>query len=166
MSYFLFGAITTDSSLRDDNELAWRVAVAAASERLFILLGPNLHQKPVLDVLESRGLVGSGYMPLLLTRSPLRETSEELLADYHPTESHPQSARSTFVHVSEWVRYVLLIPEVRGICLFTSDGFDDCFDEFETSVDQLTDTMMSRIEKEGDVPSLCVHIISNITSVE
>ncbi len=159
MSYFLFGAISTASSLQDEDNLAWRVAVAAMSARLFILLGPNLHQRPVLDVLESRGVVRKGYMPLLLTSSPLCDTSEELLADYQAAEDTPQSARSTFGRVTEWVRDVLRIPEVSGICLLTSDGFDTSFDEVEVPVDQLTDTVMARIEQEGDVPALCVHLV-------
>ena len=161
MSYFLFGALTTDSSLRDESELAWRVAAAATAARLFILLGPNAHPPPIWDMLRSRGLIENSHLPLLLTWSPLCNTSEELLADYQyqVAQGLPPTARDTFNRVSEWIRHVFRITEIRGIRLLMTDSCDDSFDEFQVTVDQLTDTVIAKLEEDGDIPSLSIQIM-------
>ena len=161
MSYFLFGSLTTDSSPQNDDDLAWRVAAAATSARLYVLLGPNVHQPPVRDMLRSKDLFDDDHLSLLLTHSPLCDTSEELLGDYEyeMAKDLPPSARDTFNRVSEWIRHVFRIAEIRGIRLLMTEGFDDSFDEVQISVDQLTDTVMAKIEEEGEIPSLSIQIM-------
>lgn len=163
MSYFLFGAITIEPSQEKDGDLVWRIADAAASSRLYLLLGPNVHQKVVLDMLRSQGLVDEGHLPLLLTWSAICNTSEELLADYEATEGELRSTRKNLNRVSEWLQAVLKIPGVLGIHLLASDGFNDEFAELQIPADQLADVVMARIKEEGDVPSLSIRVVPSAT---
>jgi hypothetical protein len=159
MSYFLFGSLTTEPSQKESDDLAWRLADAASSLRLFVLLGPNIHQHVVLDILRTRGLLTDKHLPLLLTRSPLCDTSEELLADYIAAEDEPGSVISSLNRVSDWLRAVLLIPSVCEVHLLISDGFDDAFTELEAGTDQLAAVVMARVQEEGDVPSLSIRLV-------
>jgi hypothetical protein len=159
MSYFLFGSLTTDPSQMKDNDLAWRIADAASASRLFVLLGPNVHQRVVLDILRARSLLADGHLPLVLTRSPLCDTSEELLADYIASEDEPGSAGNSLNRVGEWLQAVLKVPGIREVHLLTSDGFDDVFTELQARADQLADVVMARIQEEGDVPSLSIRLV-------
>ena len=110
-------------------------------------------------MLHARGFADNKYLPLLLTGSPLCNTSHELLADYWGAQDRPQSAKSNLGRVREWCRNVLQIPCVGGIHLFTVDGYDIDFEELRVSIDQLADAMMTEIEEEGDIPSLYMQLL-------
>lgn len=159
MSYFLYGSLFVGDSAEVGDALVWQVVKSANAFGLFVLLGPNMRQAPVLDVLRSQGALGEGCVPLLLTASPMCDTSEELLGDYQAVGEGPRGTRKALKRVGEWLRDALQLPSVRGIRLFTSDGFDDRFTELQVLPDEFADAVMAMIEEQEDVPSLCIRVL-------
>jgi hypothetical protein len=158
MSYFLYGALDIDSDSVDVTDLAWRVSAVASASRLFVLLGSNVHQKPVLDVLQARGLLGHGYIPFFLSASPICDTSEELFAKDVASTEGPKAVGGGVGGVSDWLCGIAGLRAIRAVHVFTADGFDDKFDEVRVSARQFFALVIARIEADGELPSLCVRI--------
>lgn len=158
MSYFLFGTVRLAEAAGELDELGWQMVGAGSEVRLFVLVGPNVVQPPVRDILGEHNLLGDQDVPFMVTSSPLRDTSDELISPYQVAGGDLRLVRDSLVRVGKWLERVSSHRGVRGIQLFTSEGYDTSFAESESSPADLADQIMERLEGEGGVPSLWIHV--------
>lgn len=161
MSYFLFGALTLESSIKENGELAWKVAECAISSRLFILMGPNLHQNSVLEMLRAHGLLTEFHLPFLLTGAPQLNTSEELLGNFHLSPDNSESIENSLNRMKQWVKKIASIQGIKGLNIFLVDGSDTDFENLHVSSKQLSELIISKIRMDGEIPSLRIQVVAN-----
>lgn len=159
MSYFLFGVVRLVGPAEGEfDEFGWQMVGAGSEVRLFVLVGPNVMQPPVRDILREQDLLGPHDIPFMVTTSPLRETSHELISPNHVAGGDLRGVRDSLGRVGKWIDRVAKLRGVRGIQLFTSEGYDTSFDECESTPADLANVILERLEGEGDVPSLRIHV--------
>jgi hypothetical protein len=159
MSYFLFGVVRfVDKADEELDEFSWQIVGAGSDLRVFVLVGPNVMQPPVRDILRERDLLGADCLAFMVTGSPLRDTSHELISPCREDGGDLIDIRESLGRVGTWLERLSRFQGVLGIQLFTSEGYDTNFAECESSPAGIVDEIMRRLEGEGDVPSLRIHV--------
>lgn len=159
MSYFLFGVVRLAGLTEGElDEFGWRMVGAGSELRLFVLVGPNVTQPPVRDILREFDQLGGDHVPFMLTTSPLRDTSHELISPNQVAGGDLRVVRDSLGRVGTWLERVSGLAGVRGIQLFTSEGYDTSFAESESSPAGLAEQVMERLEGKWDLPSLRIHV--------
>lgn len=158
MSYFLFGAIefVAVGEVNQD-EAAWRACEVGVEVRLSALLGPNVRQGSVRDVLIAQALTGGEHLPFLLTASPFRDTSEELLLpNGWPNDS--DGLLRLMGRVERWIGALLEVNGVERVVLFICEGYDDEFVELDSCVSEFADRVLAQIDDPAWLPSVRVSV--------
>ena len=161
MSHFVFGSIQR-SELGEPgdahDEFAWQLVRTAFDAHVFALVGANVTQRPVLDVLREHGLLGHNDVPFLLTASPARDTSDELISPYQESEPDSHGILESLRHIGDWLGRISGLPTVGSIHLFTSEGYDVVFAESSSPPSSIAKLLMHRIEDAGEVPSMWIRV--------
>jgi hypothetical protein len=148
MTSFLVGAIEFhDERAGAEDGLAWAIVAAAEGAGLHLLIGPNVVALPVLAALRAHELDGSGSLPFLMTLSPLRSTSQELLS----------GGGRGLKPLDAWVARVAAITSVSRVHLFTSDGNARSFEELRAKPAGVAAALQGKLGV-GAVPALHVRV--------
>lgn len=154
MSCFVFGALRPTASTA---EAAWAATRAAVDEGVGLLMGCNVHQPPVLQVLQERNLTASGALVFLVTDSPISDNTEELVSPFRELGDIREIVGPGVARIGRWLERIR--PVARGeIHVFLMEGYDDGVEEIGLSAPAFAETITARIAERGDLPSLWVRI--------
>ena len=126
MSYFVCGSIfLLDGSLEEREVFARRASMQALQQDMALQLGCNVVQSFVLRTV---GTLQTGLtsIPYLLTKSPLRDTSDELVSPYALVGANGEHEfRRNANALTGFFKALLNEKLVQRVELFVVDSFDN-----------------------------------------
>lgn len=146
MSFLICGLLQFKGgqTLARQREIAFRAAEAGLAERLFVQFGVNAgEQRDVFDILNiPEGRLRDDQLPFAITDSPADSTADSLIC---PLENSEDALRVNMGRLRRFFASLWRLPEIEHIEVYLSEGYDDVYDEYETSIEQFDQVATEKI---------------------
>ena len=142
MSYFLFGEFVFGRRLNHDElaDFAFVAVSLATSRRLGLQMGHAVVQHIIFEMLGTRrDSEFSSALPYLITDSPTSDNSDLLVSPVALVAEHGEylaQIRKNLITIGEFLTDAARAEALASLKVFVSDGFNDAFDELNTSFDE------------------------------
>src|SRR5262249_29480284 len=142
MSYFLFGEFVFGRRLDHDElaDFAFATVSLATSRRLGLQMGHAVVQHIIFEMLGTRrDSEFTAALPYLITDSPTSDNSDLLVSPVALVGEDGQDLAQisrNLVTTGEFLKDALRAEALASLKVFVSDGFNDAFDELNTSIDE------------------------------
>ncbi|WHI46256.1 hypothetical protein [Microbulbifer sp. VAAF005] len=158
MSYFSFGEIFFDSPEHDVISVSFELVQLALSSNLYVLLGCNIPQKVVFEMLDKERQLFNDSMPFLLTATPLSDVSDELISPYALVEDDDSCQSSSLFSginkIRSFLEGVIKVAEVEAVDIYFSEGYAEEFNVQSGKPDEVYQYLSGECEKNGDMPQV------------
>ena len=164
MSHFICGEFVFKSHLpvKRQEELSFKLTEAALSNHFALQLGCNIVQDIVFEILKmERATSDAKELPFLVTTSPLADSSDGLISPYTlglPPDLYYAKLEENLQRLKQFLVGINEMGVLSTLTVVFSEGFDDSYEEINTSLDSFIEQCINAFKKEEGVPSLRVRI--------
>jgi hypothetical protein len=152
MSHFIFGTFNfaAPMSQSEQSGIGFKLAAEALSKRLYLRLHENAALNLIFEMLAlTPGTIPHDRMIFIVTASPIRDTSDELISPYViGLEGSDTSLGVSLLRIRQFLTAACKIEEIESITVWMSEGFDIEFQEFVVSPDAFDDLAMKVLAPE------------------
>ncbi len=126
MSHFLFGTIISESDWDSEKGDAdsRRILQLALSIDINSFLGYAIPQDVVWRMLDNPRRINGSRLPFLLSTSPIRDTSDEMINPLQDLDNGLETVASYLRRVQSWVESILSIDHIHTVEMRMTEGYD------------------------------------------
>lgn len=159
MSHFLFGTFDlSDGHNFDLPQLSFELCQIGCRHDVFLAFTPLSKGHDVMTMLTDNGLAVAEQLPFVVTRSPIHDTSDELISPYRVVIDYSANIRLVGDRLHNVFKDASTILTEFHASLLVSEGYDVGFNKIQISINNLTDVLVEHLAREDDVPSLWMDI--------
>lgn len=157
MSHFIIGRIQTSSDSTSPR-IAQQVSHLGGDLGFTVRLLAEIDAQLQFEIFAAAGLsLGEADICFDIVSS-LSGTADELISPYVLFEGWPLSVKDNLEAIIKLASDCLSEPEVIGISIVFSEGFDTDYEAFQVVIEEAVDFLIGKFSSAGEIPSLLISI--------